>query len=121
MRMGAIVAGLVVATAVHAAAQGANVSGAWKMSITSDAGPSEASMNLKQEGSKVTGDLTSDQGTVPLDGTFADNKLKITISIDAGGQALVITMNAALEKDTLKGDLDLGWLGTATWTATRAK
>jgi hypothetical protein len=119
--MGVIVAALVLAAAANAAAQAANVSGAWKMAIQSDAGPSEASMTLKQEGTKITGDLTSDQGTVPLDGTFADNKLKMTISIDAGGQALVITMNAALEKDTLKGDLDLGGLGTATWTATRAK
>jgi hypothetical protein len=117
----AIVAAVVLLSPPLAFAQSANVSGNWKMDFQSDQGATAASMVLKQDGSKLTGELTSDQGTLPLTGEIADGKLKMVMSIDACGQSLIITMNAVLEKDTLKGDADFGGFGSATWTATRAK
>jgi len=76
---------------------------------------------LKQDGEKVTGSLNSPQGEAPLEGTFTGGKLVLSMSVDAGGQALTITFDGALENDTLKGNVDFGGFGSATWTATRAK
>jgi hypothetical protein len=119
--IGVIVAVAVLLSASPASAQAAGVAGNWKLSFQSDLGASDATLVLKETGGKVIGDITSDQGTVAVQGTFADNKLKLTMSVDACGQSFVITFNGVLEKDSMKGDADLGGFGTATWTATRSK
>jgi hypothetical protein len=71
--------------------QAAGVAGNWKLAFQSDAGPSEGSMALKQDGAKVVGDITSDQGTVPVQGSFENGKLNMTLSIEACGQSITIT------------------------------
>jgi hypothetical protein len=115
------VAAVVVLSAQAAMAQAPNLTGNWKMDFVTDQGPMPAALTLKQEGTKVTGDITSDQGSLPVSGTFVDGKLELTASLDACGMSLIITLKAAFEKDVLKGDADFGGFGTATWTAARAK
>jgi len=112
---------LVVLLAASFAAAQAGVSGKWKLNFQTDQGAVDADLTLKQDGEKVTGSLNSPQGEAPLEGTFKGGKLVLSMSVDAGGQALTITFDGALEKDTLKGNVDFGGFGSATWTATRAK
>jgi hypothetical protein len=99
----------------------AGVAGMWKMTFQTDQGAIDSDMTLKQDGQKVTGTLTSPQGEAPIEGTFTDGKLLLSLTVDAQGQTLVITFNGALEKDTLKGDVDFGGFGSAQWSATRSK
>src|SRR5688572_12415646 len=89
-----------------ALAQG--VDGNWTLTFQTDQGNADADLSLKVEGQKVTGMLTSPMGEVPLTGTFADGKLKLTATIDAGGQAFTMTFNGALADDAMKGDVDFG-------------
>jgi hypothetical protein len=117
-RTWAVVFALFVVAAPFALAQ-AGVDGAWKLTFQTDQGAIDADMTLKQDGQKVTGSLVSPQGEAPIEGTFNDGKLVLSMSVDAQGQALVITFNGALEKDTLKGDVDFGGFGSAQWSATR--
>ena len=116
-----IVAVAIVLSAQIAAAQTANLSGTWKMDFVTDQGPMPATLVLKQEGTKLTGDITSDQGSLPVSGSITDGKLELTASLDACGMLFTITLKAVLEKDVLKGDADFGGFGSATWTAARAK
>ena len=111
---------VVLLAASFAAAQ-SGVAGTWKLNFQTDQGAVDADLILKQDGEKITGSLNSPQGEAPLEGTFKGGKLVLSMSVDAGGQALVITFDGALEKDTLKGNVDFGGFGSATWTATRAK
>jgi hypothetical protein len=97
----------------------AGVAGAWKLTFQTDQGAIDADMTLKQDGQKVSGSLVSPQGEAPVEGTFTDGKLLLSLTVDAQGQTLVITFNGALEKDTLKGDVDFGGFGAAQWSATR--
>jgi hypothetical protein len=120
LRTSSLVLASVLLAATFAAAQ-SSVAGAWKLNFQTDQGAVDADLTLKQDGEKVTGSLTSPQGEAPLEGTFKGGKLVLSMSIDAGGQALTITFDGALEKDTLKGNVDFGGFGSATWTATRAK
>ena len=117
-RTWAVVFALFVVAAPFALAQ-AGVDGAWKLTFQTDQGAIDADMTLKQDGQKVTGSLVSPQGEAPIEGTFNDGKLVLSMSVDAQGQAFVITFNGALEKDTLKGDVDFGGFGSAQWSATR--
>jgi hypothetical protein len=114
----AVVFALLLVAAPFALAQ-ADVDGTWKLTFLTDQGAIDADMTLKQDGQKVTGSLVSPQGEAPIEGTFNDGKLVLSMSVDAQGQALVITFNGALEKDTLKGDVDFGGFGSAQWSATR--
>ena len=120
LRTPSLVFTLVLLAASFAAAQ-ASVAGAWKMTFQTDQGAVDSDMNLKQDGEKVTGSLVSPQGEAPIEGTFKGGKLVLSLTVDAGGQALTITFDGALEKDTRKGNVDFGGFGSATWTATRAK
>ena len=119
-RTWSLVLAVVLLAAPFATAQ-AGVTGAWKMTFNTDQGAIDSDMTLKQAGDKVTGSLTSPQGEAPIEGTFKDGKLLLTLTVDAQGQSLTITFSGALEKDTLKGDVDFGGFGSATWSATRAK
>jgi hypothetical protein len=120
LRTSSLVLAVVVLAASFAAAQ-SGVAGAWKLTFQTDQGAVDADMNLTQDGQKVTGSLVSPQGEAPLEGTFNNGKLVLSLTVDAGGQALTITFDGALEKDTLKGNVDFGGFGSATWAATRAK
>ena len=117
-RTWAVVFALLLVAAPFTFAQ-AGVAGAWKLTFQTDQGAIDADMTLKQDGQKVTGSLVSPQGEAPIEGTFNDGKLVLSMSVDAQGQAFVITFNGALEKDTLKGDVDFGGFGSAQWSATR--
>jgi hypothetical protein len=117
-RTWAVVFALLLVAAPFTLAQ-AGVAGAWTLTFQTDQGAIDADMTLKQDGQKVTGSLVSPQGEAPIEGTFTDGKLLLSMSVDAQGQALVITFNGALEKDTLKGDVDFGGFGSAQWSATR--
>lgn len=44
---------------------------------------------------------------------------RMSLTVDAQGQVLTITFSGVLEKDTLKGAVDFGGFGAATWSATR--
>src|SRR5262245_46479291 len=118
VRTWAAVFALLLVTVSFAQAQ-AGVAGTWKLTFQTDQGAVDADMTLKQDGEKVTGSLVSPQGEAPLEGTYKGGKLVLSLSVDAQGQQLVITFNGALEKDTLKGDVDFGGFGSATWSATR--
>jgi len=120
LRTSSLVLVVVLLAGSFAAAQ-ASVTGKWKLNFQTDQGAVDADLTLKQDGEKVTGSLTSPQGEAPLEGTYKGGKLVLSLSVDAGGQALTITFDGALEKDTLKGNVDFGGFGSATWTATRAK
>ena len=120
LRTPSLVLTLVLLAASFAAAQ-ASVAGAWKMTFQTDQGAIDSDMNLKQDGEKVTGSLVSPQGEAPIEGTFKGGKLVLSLTVDAGGQALTITFDGALDMDTLKGNVDFGGFGSATWSATRAK
>ena len=117
-RTWAVVFALLLVTAPFTVAQ-AGEAGAWKLTFQTDQGAIDADMTLQQDGQKVTGSLVSPQGEAPIEGTFNDGKLVLSLSVDAQGQQLVITFNGALEKDTLKGDVDFGGFGSAQWSATR--
>jgi hypothetical protein len=119
MRTRSIVFAIVLCLAAGYAAAQAGVAGAWKMTFQTDQGAVDADMTLKQDGQTVSGSLTSPQGEAPLQGTFTDGKLLLSLTVDAQGQTMTITFDGVLEKDTLKGNVDFGGFGSATWAASR--
>src|SRR5688500_18726649 len=130
----ALVLTLLAATSIAAAAQTpastqtaapaadmTKVDGAWAMNVDTPQGAMAVSMNLKSDGKKITGTITSPQGDAPLEGEFADGKIAFAISIDSPEGAMSIGFAGAMKEDgTMAGTLT-GPFGEAPWTASRVK
>jgi hypothetical protein len=117
-----VLSALLVCSAPPCFAQAApSVAGEWTITFQTDQGAADADLSLKVDGQKVSGTITSPQGQAPVEGTVADGKLKMTLSIDACGQSFTMSFNGIVTGESMKGDVDFGGFGTATWTAVRKK
>ena len=105
-----VLLGIMCAFVPAALAAQTDVSGDWNMTFQTEQGDTEVSLTLEQDGEKLTGSITSDQGTVEFEGTISDDKVKWVLEIEAEGQFLEIAMT---------GYADFGGLGGGNWTATR--
>ncbi|MEO8598167.1 MAG: hypothetical protein ABI759_32910 [Candidatus Solibacter sp.] len=100
----------------HGAPQSAAaaVSGQWKLSISTPHGPMKAAMQVKQDGTKITGKCEMDQmGTLAIDGTVDGKRVTFTLEIQ-GGQKITFLGVVNGEKMTGTTDPEGG-----EWTASR--
>ena len=78
-------------------------------------------MDLKVDGKKVTGTLSSPQGEVAVAGEFADSKLTFSINVQGNGGEMKIDFAGTLKADgTIAGTMAFPQ-GEIPWTATRPK
>jgi len=97
------------------------VAGKWDGSIDSDQGTMQVFIEMKLDGKKVSGTIAGPQGTYPIEGEYADNKLSFSVSVDGGGGSMQVYFTGALKDDgSLAGTLDFGQ-GQVPWHATRSK
>jgi len=110
---------LVVASALvlsaSAYAQG-SVAGSWELSINGPEGPITAKADLKQDGEKVTGTITSPQGTVDLAGTYKGKTVNVMFKLETPQGPLEIKVNGEVDGTKMKGMIDFG-MGMADFTA----
>jgi hypothetical protein len=122
-RMYVLLAIVVALASAHASAQSAktDVTGKWAFTVQTDAGTGTPTVTLKQDGEKLTG-LYSSQvlGEADLTGSVKGNEIKFSFTADAQGTSLQVSYAGTIEsKDSLKGTVDLGGLGSGTFTAKR--
>jgi hypothetical protein len=99
----------------------ASVAGKWTMSVESQNGTTTSALDLKLDGKKVTGTLSSDRGAGPVQGEFADGKLALKMIFDGPNGQVEIAINGAMKDDgTLAGMLDFNGQGIP-WKASRVK
>ena len=114
-----VLLGIMCAFVPAALAAQTDVSGDWNMTFQTEQGDTEVSLTLEQDGEKLTGSITSDQGTVEFEGTISDDKVKWVLEIEAEGQFLEITIDGTVDGDAMTGYADFGGFGGGDWTATR--
>jgi hypothetical protein len=97
-----------------------NVTGAWTMTIPE--AQLQVTMDLKQDGTKVTGSASSDHlGAMKLEGTFVNGTLSFVTTGSTGGQEIRIEYSGKYTAaGTFAGDLTSP-MGAMTWTAARVK
>jgi len=114
---------LACAATISLAAQGAKVdlTGKWAFTVQTDAGTGTPTVTLKQEGEKLTGHYSSQTlGEAELTGTVKDGKIAFAFTADLQGNKVEVKYSGTVEnKDALKGTVDIGGLGTGTFTAKR--
>lgn len=105
-------------TGVGIAAQATDVSGKWVLTVQTSAGGGSPTLDLKQDGQKLTGHYTSAQlGEADVTGTVEGAKVTVKFAVDVQGTHLDVVYTGTLEgKDSMKGTVNLGGLGEGTFT-----
>ena len=106
---------VVVFSSLTLAAQ-SNVTGKWVLDVQTDAGTGTPTITLKQDGEKLTGHYSGQLGEAELTGTIKGNAITFGFQGDLQGTAAKVTYTGTVEKDTMKGTVDLAGMATGTFT-----
>jgi phosphate-selective porin len=96
-----------------------DAAGEWAVSFSTPSGPVEFTMYVNQQGTRLTGRLTSDAGEFPLRGTVDGDNVTITWSMPDAGRVLEITFAATVQGDQMTGTAKLGDRGQGPMSAER--
>jgi hypothetical protein len=99
--------------------QATNVTGDWVFNVTTDQGSGTPTMTFKQDGEKLTGKYNGQFGSADLTGTVKGAAIEFTFTIDVQGQQAPATYKGTVEKNTMKGTMDIGGMVSGTFTATK--
>lgn len=100
-------------------AQATNVTGGWAFDVQTDQGGGTPTITFKQDGEKLTGKYVGQLGSADLTGTVKGNAIRFTFTIDAQGQQAPVTYDGTVEKNTMKGKMDIAGMVNGTFTATK--
>jgi hypothetical protein len=103
-------------------AAGSDASGKWDVVLMiAGAGEFPVTADLKQDGAKVTGILSSQAGDVAVTGTMTGTSLKLEFVAVTPQGPLPITMTGELGPAGFTGKASLAGMGEADWKGTRGK
>ena len=114
-----VVLGIGLLATARLGAQGTNVTGEWAFTVETDQGGGTPTLTFKQDGEKLTGKYVGQLGNADLTGTVKGAAIHFTFTIDAQGQPAPVTYDGTVEKNTMKGKLDIGGMVNGTFTATK--
>jgi hypothetical protein len=93
---------LLAQDAAQSDSQTANVAGKWTMSWQGRDGAKQGALQLQQDGSKLTGTMDSDRGSVPVTGTV--NGSNISFSTQSQGQRnFTLVYTGTVDGDKMTG------------------
>jgi zinc protease len=106
------------------AANSGNLTGNWTIETDAQGTPISIDMKLKQDGEKLSGDLTSAVGNGKVtSGTFKDGKIEAVMTIDFQGSPVEVKLVGTVENgNKMKGNLTPQGLGVGDlpFTATKS-
>ena len=115
----ALVIALALLVSATVFAQAANVTGEWAFTVTTDQGAGNPVLTFKQEGEKLTGKYAGQLGAADLTGTVKGNVIHFAFTLDVQGQQAPVTYDGTIEKNTMKGKMDIGGMVSGTFTGTK--
>jgi hypothetical protein len=111
-----LVAALLLVSTAAAFADG-SVTGKWVLDVKlGDGQGGQATLDLKQEGEKITGTYSGALGSVPVTGTVKGDQVEISLTSDAG----TVSYRGKVSGDTMEGTCSYGQLGDGTFTGKRS-
>jgi len=115
----AVILTIALLTSAHLGAQAANVTGDWAFEVTTDQGGGSPTITFKQDGEQLTGKYNGQLGAADLTGSVKGNAITFTFTVDVQGQQAPVTYKGTVEKNTMKGSLDIAGMVNGTFTATK--
>ena len=95
---------LMLGLILNAAAAAPDIAGVWKASYTMPDGyKHESTLELRMEGGKLTGKITSNRGTVTIDdGAVDGDRVRFTVIRRGNGDELKVDFTGAVKGETMK-------------------
>jgi hypothetical protein len=124
MLLGAFVTAAAIPAAAQTPAKPAAVAGKWAVTLETEAFTANSSLELKQDGEKLTGTYTSSRyGATPLQGTIKDRTIEFSFKLSADGTDVPMAFKGEVAADgqTMKGRASISDMGEASWTAKKEK
>ena len=115
----AVILTIALLTSAPLGAQTTNVTGVWLFTVTTDQGGGTPTLTFKQDGEKLTGKYEGQLGNADLTGTVKESAITFTFTVDVQGQQAPVTYKGTVEKNTMKGSLDIAGMVNGTFTATK--
>lgn len=99
------------------------LTGKWTMTLEMQMGTATPTLELVQQGEKITGVYAGRYGKFPLNGVLKGRQLQFTFTMSADGTDVVMSFAAEVAEDfqSMKGEADMGGAGEATFYARRAE
>jgi hypothetical protein len=119
LKANALVIALALLVSSQVLAQATNVTGEWAFTVTTDQGAGNPIITFKQDGEKLTGKYAGQLGNADLTGTVKGTAIHFTFTLDVQGQQAPVTYDGTIEKNTMKGKMDIGGMVNGTFTATK--
>ena len=117
-----LVAAVAIAAPGIAAQAKTDLTGEWVFDVQTEAGSGSPSFVFTQAGEKLTGKYKGTFGEADLTGTVTGTAVKFSFSADAQGTPITIVYQGEVENNTsIKGTVDLGGIGSGTFTGKRTK
>jgi hypothetical protein len=99
-----------------------DLTGDWVFEVQTDQGTGSPTFSFKQTGEKLTGKYKGLFGEADLTGTVTGKTVKFSFNADAQGTPVTVTYEGEIESNSaIKGKVDLGGVGTGTFTGKRTK
>src|SRR5689334_23299465 len=111
----------VVLLAPGAAVAQSGLAGDWEITLNTPQGMNVVNLSLTEAGDKLTGELSSPMGAVPVNGTSTAGAMALTAHLDISGAAIDIGMNGKLEGESLNGTVKFGDFGEFPFTGHRVE
>jgi len=98
-----------------------SVTGKWTMAIEIQGTTATPSLELVQDGEKITGTYAGRYGKFQLTGTLKGRALVFTFTMNAEGTEVLMTFKGEVAADfqSMKGEADMAGAGEASWSAKR--
>ncbi len=110
---------LAALVAAPAFAQGTNVTGTWAFTVTTDQGSGNPTLTFKQEGETLTGKYEGQLGSADLTGTVKGTAITFAFTLDMQGQQAPVTYAGTVEKDTMKGTMNIAGMVNGTFVGSK--
>lgn len=114
-----LILGVAMTLCVSTFAAPANVAGQWTVSLELGSIVGHPTLDLKQDGEKLTGTYRGRYGASPLEGAVKENQIGFTVTMSAEGQEVSGYFSGTVEGDKMSGSVEFEGAGEGTWSATR--
>ena len=82
--------------------QSANIGGAWQLSWEGRGGSQQATIQIQQDGSKLSGTFQGSQGSSPLTGSVAGNNISFSVQVQ-GRRTMTLAFTGTIDGDKMSG------------------
>ncbi len=107
----AVISGALAQDAAQDNSSAPSVTGNWQVSFAGRGGNRQVTMEIKQDGSKLSGAFQGERGSAPLTGRLSGNQISFTVKMPRRR----ISFTGTVDGDKMSGATEQG----GSWSATR--